>query len=518
MLPFASRTRSTSIVGLILGALAFSVHAQSKPPKTAKPPALVPQRTGAPGEEENEKEDQVKRAQFRLLTLQGKNKTYDPNDLLKAKRHVARMARSPAAWPMRQPSAGRFSFAPLAANIQPAGWTSLGPGNIGGRTRSIVTHPTDPNILYAGAVGGGVWKSVNAGASWQPLNDFMTSIAVSTLVMDPTNPNILYAGTGEGYPGDGLRGAGIFKTTNAGVTWTQLASTASSTFHYVNRLAIHPNNSQILLAAIREGLYRSTDGGATWTNRLQANCDDVDFHPTNGALAVATCYGFSSQALWSADGGLTWTPAGGTPVGFGRTESAYSRSQPDIIYASSDQNQGELYRSMDGGRTYELRNTGNSYLSGQGWYDNALWVDPLDPNNLMLGGVGMYVSRDAGQTLESAWVGDLHADQHVIVHAQNYSAGNRRVYVGNDGGIYRTDDFLNLGIHPFQNFNTDYAVTQFYGGNGHPTVNLVLGGTQDNGTPRYAGARNAWLKAAGGDGGMVAVDPRVGANGVVTVY
>src|ERR1035438_3878512 len=123
---------------------------------------------------------------------------------------------------------------PLVAGITNGGWTWLGPGNIGGRVRSILIHPTATNILWCGGVDGGVWKSTNNGAAWFPLDDFMADLAISTLAMDPANPNIIYAGTGEAmYNLDAVRGAGIFKTTDGGTTWTQLLATANSSYQYV---------------------------------------------------------------------------------------------------------------------------------------------------------------------------------------------------------------------------------------------------------------------------------------------
>ena len=163
----------------------------------------------------------------------------------------------PRAWPWpRRPDRG---------GISTSAWKWLGPGNIGGRTRSIVIHPGNPNIMWLGAVGGGVWKSIDGGTSWAPLADFMANLNVACLVIDPTNPNVLYAGTGEGYyNGDALRGNGIFKTTNGGANWTQLASTTGPNFFFVNRLAMSPNG-QVLLAATRSGMYRSTNGGSSFT-------------------------------------------------------------------------------------------------------------------------------------------------------------------------------------------------------------------------------------------------------------
>jgi hypothetical protein len=494
-----------------------AIHARVEPTGTAKPAV-------AESDEEEERENPEARQKFRLLTLTSGNRQYDPNDLVKAKAHVKTMRVSPSAWPKSQAAAaqeqaaapqGQVSsqgaVAALTAGIQPSDWTPLGPGNIGGRTRSLVIHPTNPSIMYLGSVGGGIWKTVNGGTNWTILNDFMPSLAIGALIMDPKNANILYAGTGESYPGDGLRGAGVFKTTDGGVTWNQLASTANANWYYTNRLAISPVNSQILLAATQTGIYRSTDGGASWNLVLNDISTDLEWHPTDGNLVVAS--GNNNASYWSNNAGVTWTASTGMPA-FGRVELAVAKSSPSTIYASVYQNGGEVYRSTDGGHTFTLRNTGSQLLSGQGWYDNAIWVDPLNPSNLLIGGVGMNMSTDAGATWQSVWVGDLHADQHYIIEAGGYSASNRAVYVTNDGGIFRTDNFLNVANGSFwYSVNHDLGVTQFYAGAGNPNNGMVAGGTQDNGTPRYNGTYNGWLDVIGSDGGWTASDPNLAADG-----
>ncbi|MBK8823990.1 MAG: hypothetical protein IPN58_15695 [Anaerolineales bacterium] len=172
------------------------------------------------------------------------------------------------------------------------GWTWLGPGNIGGRVRSVIIHPTNTNIMWAGSVTGGIWKTTNGGASWAIMDDFMTNMAVSTMVIDPTNPEVLYAGTGEtGYYSDygPPRGAGVFKTTNGGTTWTQLASTNTPDWYYVNRLAINPANPLILLAATDSGTWKSIDGGISWVQAVTGSTypGDVDFNPVDDTKAVS---------------------------------------------------------------------------------------------------------------------------------------------------------------------------------------------------------------------------------------
>ena len=164
---------------------------------------------------------------------------------------------------------------PSAAGIGSDQWTALGPGNIGGRIRAIVIDPTNTANVWLGSVSGGIWQSTNGGASWSPVNDFMPNLAVSTMIVDPVNPGTLYAGTGEGfYNIDAVRGYGVFKSTDRGVSWNLLSATTPSTnvlspaytWFYVNRLAIS-NNGVTILAAARgyygnQGfIHRSTDGG-----------------------------------------------------------------------------------------------------------------------------------------------------------------------------------------------------------------------------------------------------------------
>ncbi len=165
-------------------------------------------------------------------------------------------------------------------------WTELGPNNVGGRTRALLIHPTNPSVMYAAGVSGGVWKTTNGGALWTPLADLMANLAVNSLAMDPKNPNVIYAGTGEGYFNiDGIRGAGVFKTTDGGATWTRLASTTTADFYYVNDIVVSPASSQRLYAATGAGVFRSLDDGASWTRILSSR---VGLSPAAATARYAT--------------------------------------------------------------------------------------------------------------------------------------------------------------------------------------------------------------------------------------
>ena len=418
---------------------------------------------------------------------------------------------APAA-PSPAGSTGAFAGAAQNASaepVQPGAWRWLGPGNIGGRIRSLVIDPTNPDVMLAGSVGGGIWKTTNGGAAWFAVDDFMAVLSVSSMVLDPANPKIIFAGTGEGYNnGDAIRGAGVFKSVDGGDSWTQLAATAENpAFWAVNRLAMSPDG-RILLAGMAAGIYRSADGGSTFTwVPSSLPTQDVEFHPTDSSRAIAAGWG---GIAFTRDGGLTWHAAAGLPAGgSGRIEIAYARSTPDVVYASVDEAGGSLYRSNDGGATFDLVAAARNLLDGQGWYDNAIWVNPDNSNDLIVGGVLLRHSVDGGQTWQEL-IG-LHVDDHAIVAQPGYDDARHRVlFVANDGGVYKTDDIRppSGALPTFEPLNNNLGVTQFYGGAGNIATGVIVGGAQDNGTLVYRpSSGRSWTQSLGSDGGNTAADP-----------
>lgn len=406
------------------------------------------------------------------------------------------------------------------AGIGRFGWVERGPNNIGGRTRSLVVHPTNPNEMWAGAVGGGIWRSTNAGVSWAPVNDQVGNLAVCSLALAPTTPLTIYAGTGEGfYNGDAIVGDGVFKSTDGGATFFRLTATAA--WDYVNRVAVSPANSSIVLAATRSpgGIQRSADGGATWTNvRLADACMQVAFDPNNGARCVADVYeGGAHRVVYSTNGGLTWTNAASGLVNQpgidGRIELCYARSVPNMVYASCGTNGGLIWRSTDGGANWIQRTT--SAGSGAAWYYNTLWVDPTDANFLVTGAYHLYKSADGGATLTQLSNGYIntaqpHPDQHQVVADPGFNGvSNRRVYVTNDGGVYVTADIRAATVTTgWTRRDQGYRTTQFYGAAGDGPTGRLTGGTQDNGHLTIAPNGNTATLTFGGDGGFAAMDPQ----------
>lgn len=513
----------------------------TQPPETLKQRQRAPRSsrsrgkvavTGADHEEEREREprpDQPDEAlRWRMLQMVDENGRIPDNALIKAWERARHMPIDARVWPKvgrNQETIRRIDDDgdrdPNIAGIQPTGWTWLGPGNIGGRIRSILIHPTNPDVMWIGSVTGGIWKTTDGGANWAPLDDFMGNLSVTTMVMSPSDPNVIYAGTGEGVylvsnVRDLIRGAGVFKSSDGGTTWSQLPSTANDDWYHVSRLAIHPTDSHILLAATSTGIWHSFDAGATWTKQDPFAMLDINFNPTDGHKCVASGSA-GSGVRYSIDGGLTWNAATGIPP-FGRVEIAYASSNPAIVYASVDNRGGELYVSTDGGQTFTLRNTGQDFFSAgggsQGWYDNALWVDPTNSNTLIVGGIDLWRSTDGGATFIkiSRWESaphSAHADHHVIVESSQFNGTtNRTVFFGNDGGLYRAFDVYSVSqFDGWTELNNNLGITQFYSGAGNPASGRVIGGTQDNGTLRYTGNTETWNTPFGGDGGWSAADP-----------
>lgn len=464
-------------------------------------------------------------------------------------------------------------------------WTEVGPGNIGGRTRAIVVDPTNPSIIYAAGVAGGVFKTIDGGLSWEPTSDNLVNIAVSSLAMDPTNPLVLYAGTGEGFfNGDAVRGLGIFKTVDGGATWQHLlgttdAFTQQGGFYRVNKIVISPNDPSRVYAATRYGVWRSVDAGATWQLRLantsfatatnnagasSAGALDLKIRSdSNPDVLLATFGSFGADGLYrSTNGGTAWSKITDPDINRpdqGRMTIDIAPSNNNIMYICMANNGAtaetgrvvDIFRSTDGGTNWEPRlNPGAPFSQllltnipfatgcfgssnfSQGWYDNIIKIDPIDPDVVWVGGIDLLRSDDGGQNfgLASYWYFDVtdpnysHADQHEIVfHPQYNGTTNQTMFVGSDGGVSRTDnaraatttadcpaDGDPVGSVTFTSLNNGYGVTQFYHGAISRNSDMFLGGAQDNGTNRTdtRADPNSWFEEFGGDGGYVAIDPR----------
>jgi len=413
-------------------------------------------------------------------------------------------------------------------------WILRGPTNIGGRISDIEMSPTSFDTIYAGIASGGVFKSTDAGLNWFPIFDESYTLSIGDLVVDPTNPNIIYVGTGEVNGGGGsvtYGGNGVYKSTDGGISWIHLGLEPTE---YISRIVIDPINPQrVFLGAMgklfgknyERGLYRSTDGGVSWQNKLfisdSTGCIDVAINPGNPDIVYAAMwerirrpdrrsYGGSTCGLYrSTDGGENWLElVNGIPnnsPSVGRIGISVCESAPEIIYAIYADNIGYfagVYKSINDGESW-IR-TNDSGLSGLfssfGWWFGNIRVDPGNPANVFVLGLDVYKTTNGG----SSWSyssGSMHVDQHgMYIHPLNPNF----IVAGNDGGVYKSSNggssWIKVSIMP---------ITQFYTCEvDYQSPNRYYGGTQDNGTNRtLTGNLNDWSMIYGGDGFYVLVDP-----------
>ncbi len=464
------------------------------------------------------KQRDVERWQDRL----GRDGTIPPHVLLRAKEHMDAMP---------EPERG------IGRDAGIWNWTWLGPGNIGGRVRAFVFHPGNANLMWLGSASGGIWKSTNGGSSWAPVDDFLSTLAVGALAIDAISPSVMYAGTGE-FSGtaSSLNAEGILKSTDGGATWTQLSSTASWN-GAVGRIACSPSTSGLVLAVNGTRVLRSTNAGVSWSvvqTVSGSSFVDVKFGRGSWAgLAMAATKGSDSQLFLSTNGGSTWTEETGSPPtgiqsgGIGRIEVAHGPG--GVLFASLDRSGGEVWRSTNQGASWFPRSVGRGYLCReqdpldgcQGGYDNMIWVSPSDANVVVVGGIDIYRSTDAGLSFAkiSNWTQfhlgtSAHADQHLMRAHPNFNGvTNKTVFVANDGGIQTTSDIM--GAFPagtgWTSLASQLGITQFVAGAVAADGSVAIGGAQDNGILRYrpGDGANAWLQCANctGDGMAAAINP-----------
>ena len=398
-----------------------------------------------------------------------------------------------------------------SGGVFPGSWTWQGPSNVGGRVRSIIVDPANTKTIWVGSVSGGIWKTTDRGVSWVALDDFLPTLSVGCMALD-TSKHILYAGTGEGFEivddeysyAAYTPGAGIFKSEDGGMTWVQLASTAhGGDWLFVNRIAISPANGDLLLAATRTGLYRSTDGGESWNRVSSGEVFDVKFDPADASHAIM---GRSNgTAAYSVNGGTTWSASYG--LSGHRVELAYAPSGAKVVYAAvSYEGHIKMYRSADGGSHF-YRETQDEGIETYDNYNSAIWVDPADSDCIIVGGRFPYRSSDRGATLEQTFDG-IHADLHQIISDPSYGSGNnKRIYIACDNGIWtaanshaeQIDSLVGLGV------------TQIIGAAFNSHWNQFIAGAQDNGTNTSADGHLDWVQwVLPSDGGYCATDKNDG--------
>ncbi len=428
-------------------------------------------------------------------------------------------------------------YKPFAASNT---WISEGPVNIGGRMRSVVVHPTEPNTLFSGGAAGGVWKSTDLGLNWTPLSDNQPRLAVGAVVIDATNPDIMFAGTGEPISTSFGRsngspfydGVGVLRSGDGGQSWNLLPwPSASSAIH---RIALHPFSSDTMLVGTIDKMYKTTNRGETWVNVLSGVITEVMYKPGDPSTvyaAIGNNGGGSINGVYvSRSGGdrFSWRKL---DVNFsaadscGRIVMAIPATNPDRIYAAVALNRGMvsddadfkgIFVSNDGGESWLRKPSAiaNSFTRGQAYYDLCIAASPSDPNIVFLGGIDMYRSTNGGdgfakasrwelRTVDKTNPAYVHADQHSITFKPNDGS---TVIVGNDGGVFVSTD----GGHNWSERGNDLVTTQFYGIAYAPSnPRLLYGGTQDNSNMRQLlPGQTEWLYVGGGDGGRIAVDPR----------
>ncbi|MEZ4689588.1 MAG: hypothetical protein R3A12_05160 [Ignavibacteria bacterium] len=409
------------------------------------------------------------------------------------------------------------------SSVNPTGmfYSFNGASYISGRTNSIAFHPTDPNIFYIAAAQGGVWKTTDGGVNWIVLTDNLGSISSGDIAIDPNNPSILYYGTGEcNYSADSQYGAGIFKSTDAGLTWINIlpASTVGTT---ISKIIVDPSNSNNVYCTsgdfidaggfyVGGGFFRSTNAGANWTSTLTNDLSSLVMSSSNSQILFASTGTWGNSLIYkSVNGGVSWTIlTGGFTTSAGRIQLAISPDNDNYVYASAASTGGSLlglYRTTNGGTNWTLMNSSTNYMSSQGWYDNAVVVIPGNVNGVVVGGLDIYSSINGGSTLTKRTVWSTSSQSnfsHADIHYLSYNG--TVLYCCSDGGVYKS---TNNGV-AWTDLNINISTLQFMSADYDPTnPQKLYGGTQDNNKQTSTNNGMVWLQRTTGDGGYTVVDP-----------
>ena len=436
----------------------------------------------------------------------------------------AAAAESSAATPAPSPS-------PSPGPMDALAWRGIGPAVGGGRLAAIAGSDKDPALAYLGAAGGGVWRSTNGTTSWRPVFDKQHVGSIGAIAIAPNDPKDVWVGTGESNPrNDVSYGDGIYRSTDGGKTWSHLGLEKT---YAISKIALDPRDPNVAVVAAlgnpfhdsdERGVYRTADGGKTWTKTLTLGADsgaaDLDRSAKEPDVLYAAMWQFH-RSSWhldsggerdglfkSVDGGSTWTRI--TGHGFadgitGRIGVAVAPSDPARVYALVESAQGLLWRSDDAGANWKLVSS-NTLIDERPFYYSRVFVDPHDENHLFATSVRLAESKNGGTTWQLSGK-HLHGDHHVLW----ISADGRRILEGNDGGPAISND----GGATWE-WRNNVPIEQVYrvATDARTPYDVCLG-LQDNGS--WCGPSNGrseqgilakdWNRVTGGDGNWTIPDP-----------
>jgi photosystem II stability/assembly factor-like uncharacterized protein len=410
-------------------------------------------------------------------------------------------------------------------------WREIGPYR-GGRSAAVAGIPQDRETYYFGATGGGVWKTGNGGGNWENVSDGFFGGSIGAVAVSAWDPNVIYVGTGEKtVRGNVSHGDGMWKSTDAGRTWTHIGLADS---RHISRIRIHPKNPDLVYAAVmghlfgpneQRGVYRSGDGGKNWERVLfaneQAGAVDLAMDPTNPRILYATTWrvlrtpyslesGGEGSGLWkSTDGGDSWTALSSNeglpepPLGI--SGITVSPSNPDNVYAIVEASEGGVFRSADAGQTWQRVNQERK-LRQRAWYYSRIQADPADENVVYVMNVRFHKSKDGGKTFEP--IATPHGDNHDLWIDPNDPA---RMIQANDGGANVSYD----GGKSWSPQSNQPTAQMYRVSTDNAFPFRLLGGQQDNSAVRIRtrsasgsaiGVRD-WEPTAGGESGHIVADP-----------
>ena len=399
--------------------------------------------------------------------------------------------------------------------LPPSNWQPVGPfthTNTGswssgqGRTSAVAIDPFNTNIIYVGSPAGGIWKSTNAGATWTPLSDQLPQIGVSGIAIDHTNSNVIYIATGDKDAAD-TYSVGVLKSTDGGLNWVTTGLTFTGTSNYAGDLIMHPTNNQIILCATSAGLYRTINGGTSWTVEQTGDFSQgsVRFKPADPTVVYATT---NSRFYKSTNSGDTFTNiTSGLSASASTSRMILDVTPADnnyvyVLSVNSSNALNGIYRSTNSGTSFAVTSGATDILeSTQSWYDLALAVSNTNKDLVFTGCLNVWKSTNGGTAVTKVnnWSSpDSPSYTHADIHHLQFLNG--KLYCLSDGGIYMSED----NGDTFTDLTAGLQISQFYRVSVSKTsAGKMVGGLQDNGG--YAYSDSAWKNYYGADGMDAAV-------------